>query len=445
MALSGLDIYKLLPKTNCKQCGFPTCLAFAMQLAAKKASLDKCPFVTEEAKASLEGASQPPIKLVNFNTQDKKIDVGNETVLFRHEETFYHPTAIGILLEDTLKEEEVSDKIDKINSLTFERVGKHIEIDIVALKQTNSTADEFSTFVKKIVEKTKFAIVLIVKDANSAKVSLKQCKDIRPLLCYADSNNYEAMADVAKSFNVPLCVFSENLSELAELTQKVKTLGVSDIVLDTGTKPIVQKLYDLTQIRRLAIKKNFRPLGYPTITFTKSIDPYLEAMEASTYVAKYSSIVIIKNPNPEYILSVLTTRQDIFTDPQKPTQVEPNVYEIGSVSADSPVLVTTNFSITYFTVQSEVESSRVPSYIISVDTEGMSVLTAWAAEKFTSEKIIQALKSNNVETRVSHRRLIIPGYVAILSGKLQDESGWEVIVGPKEAAGIPAFLKSLSG
>ncbi len=444
MALSGLDIYKLLPKTNCKQCGFPTCLAFAMQLAAKKVSLDKCPLVTEEVKATLEGASQPPIKLVSFGTDDKKVEVGNETILFRHEETFYHPTGIGILLEDTLKESEISDRIEKINALAFERVGKHIEIDIVALKQTSASASEFLGFVKRIIDKTKLAIVLIVKDADSARASLELCKDRKPLLCYADSGNFEAMANVAKTFNAPLCVFSENLSELAELTSKVKALGVSDIVLDTGIKPITQKLYELTQMRRLAIKKNFRPLGYPTIAFTGAKDPYLEAVEASTYVDKYASIVIVRNLEPEFILPVLTTRQDIYTDPQKPTQVEPKVYEIGSVSANSPVLITTNFSITYFTVASEVESSRVGSYLVSVDTEGMSVLTAWAAEKFTADKIIQTLKTNSVESKVSHKRLIIPGYVAILSGKLQDESGWEVVVGPKEAAGIPAFLKSLS-
>ncbi len=445
MALSGLDIYKLLPKTNCKQCGFPTCLAFAMQLAAKKVLLDKCPTVSSEAKAALEGASQPPIKLISLGQQDKRVEIGNETVLFRHEETFYHPTGIGILLEDSLKGQQLSEIISRINNLNFERVGKRIGIDIVALKQTGSTPLEFSNFVKEVKDKTEVAIVLVVRDVESANEALLQCKDRRPLLCHANSKNYEDMAAAAKAFNVPLCVFSEKLDELAELTEKVKALGVGDIVLDTGAKPIVKKLYDLTQIRRLAIKKNFRPLGFPVITFTQASDFYLEAAEATTYIDKYSSIVILKNFNPECILPVLTNRQDIFTDPQKPTQVDPKAYEIGSVNANSPVLITTNFSITYFTVQSEVESSRVPSYIISVDTEGMSVLTAWAAEKLTADKVISAVKSSNIESRVSHKRMIIPGYVAVLSGKLQDESGWEIIVGPKEAAGIPAFLKSLSG
>jgi acetyl-CoA decarbonylase/synthase complex subunit gamma len=415
-----------------------------MQLAGKKVLLDKCPAVSDEAKAALEGASQPPIKLVSLGQQDRKVEIGNETVLFRHEETFYHPTGIGILLEDSLKGEQLSERISRINDLNFERVGKRIGIDIVALKQTSSTPLEFSNFVKEVKDKTELAMVLVVRDGESANEALSQCKDRRPLLCYANSKNYEDMAAVAKSFNVPLCVFSEKLDELAELTEKVKSLGIGDIVLDTGTKPIVKKLYELTQIRRLAIKKNFRPLGFPVITFTQASDFYLEVLEAATYIDKYSSIVILKNFNPECILPVLTNRQDIFTDPQRPTQVEPKAYEIGSVNANSPVLITTNFSITYFTVQSEVESSRVASYIISVDTEGMSVLTAWAAEKLTADKVISAVKSSNIESKVSHRRMIIPGYVAVLSGKLQDESGWEIIVGPKEAAGIPAFLKSLS-
>ncbi len=445
MALSGLDIYKLLPKTNCKQCGFPTCLAFAMQLAAKKVSLDKCPSVTEEAKASLEGASQPPIKLVALGADDKKVEVGNETVLFRHEETFYHPTGIGILVEDSLSEEEALRKADSINALNFERVGTQVQVDIVALKQSSKSADEFSRLVKKICDKTPLAAVLMVKDADSAKLALEQCKDRRPLLHSANPENYEAMAEVAKSFNTPLVVSCENLDQLSELTQKIKALGVTDLVLDTGSKPISKKLYELTQIRRLAIKKNFRQLGFPTITFMESDDPFTEALEASTYVDKYSSIIILKSASAEYALPILATRQDIFTDPQKPTQVEPKLYEVGSVTKESPVLLTTNFSITYFTVQSEVESSRVPSYIISIDTEGMSVLTAWAAEKLTSDKIVEFLKANNLEEKVSHKKLIIPGYVSVLSGKLQDESGWEVVVGPKEASGLPTFLKSLNG
>ncbi|MFH0838887.1 MAG: acetyl-CoA decarbonylase/synthase complex subunit gamma [Candidatus Omnitrophota bacterium] len=443
MALSGLDIYKLLPKTNCKQCGFPTCLAFAMQLAAKKVALDKCPFVTEEAKAALEGASQPPIKLVSFGWGDKKVEVGNETVLFRHEETFYHPTGIGVLLEDTLSAQELSGKIARINNLAFERVGKHIEIDIVALKQINKNALEFANFVKEVSGKVKFALLLLVKDAESARLSLQGIKDKRPLLYSAHSENYEEMAAIAKSFDVPLVVYEKRLEALSELTQKIKSLGVSDLILDTGAKPIADKIFELTQIRRLAIKKNFRPLGYPTIAFTKSDDASLEAIEAATYIDKFASIVIMKNIEPECMLSVLTTRQDIYTDPQQPTQVEPKAYEIGSVNSNSPVLITTNFSITYFTVASEVESSRVPSYLVSVDTEGMSVLTAWAAEKLTSEKIIEALKSADLENKVTHRKLILPGYVSVLSGKLQDESGWEVIVGPKEAANIPAFFKTL--
>jgi acetyl-CoA decarbonylase/synthase complex subunit gamma len=443
MALSGLEIYKLLPKINCKECGFPTCLAFAMQLAAKKTTLDKCPRVSAEAKLLLESASQPPIKLVTIGGQDNKLEIGNETVLFRHEETFYHPAGIGFLLEDTLSDKEFKENIEKINKLEFQRVGQTLSVNLIALKNSSKDAEKFHSKAKILDAATKLNIVLISEDARAAQAALEVLGKRRPLIYGATKQNWEAFAALAKKFTAPLAVLGNSLDELAELTGKLNSHGVSELVLDVPKKGLVLRLSDLVNIRRLALKKTYRPLGYPTIVLSDAKDAYGEALLAVTYISRYASIVIMNNFEPWAVLPVLTARQDIYTDPQKPVQVEPKVYEIGAVSKDSPVIVTTNFSITYYTVAGEVEASKVASYIIACDCEGMSVLTAWAAEKFTPEKVADTLKTCGIADKVSHKTVIIPGYVAVMSGKLEDLSDYKIVVGPKEASGLPSFLKNL--
>jgi acetyl-CoA decarbonylase/synthase complex subunit gamma len=443
MGLSGLEIYKHLPKTNCKDCGFPTCLAFALQLAAKKVSLDKCPHVSAEAKTALDASSQPPIRPVTVGTGDEKLELGNETVLFRHEETFYHPTGVGFLLEDTISAEETNKRLEQIDKLEFERVGQVIKVNTLALKNSSGDVDKFKNLVSVCIQNSKLNLVLMSEKPDNLVAAVEIAKARRPLLYAADSNNYEAFVKVAREYKLPLAVKADGLDKLSELTEKVKSGGVEDIILDSGDKPLKAKLFDLTQIRRQALRKNFRPLGYPVLTFTASDEPYAELTEAATYICKYASIVILKNVHPWEVLTLLTVRQNIYTDPQKPLQMKPDLYVVGKANEESPVLVTTNFSLTYYTVEAEVEGSRVPSYIVACDTEGMSVLTAWAAEKFTPESIAEALNKFNVKEKVKHNRLIIPGYVAVLSGKLEEASGREIVVGPREASGIPAFLKGL--
>ncbi len=443
MALSGLDIYKQLPRTNCKECGFPTCLAFAMQIAAKKVELNKCPHVSEEGKQALESASRPPIRLVTVGTGEGKLDIGNETVLFRHEETFYHPTGIGLLIEDTLGASELEAKIAKINKLQFERVGQEIGVNLIALKCVSKKAEPFIEAVKKVLSQSQLNLVLMSEEPELIKAAAPLVKERRPLIYAATKDNFEPMAKLAKEYSLPLAVRADSLDALAELTQKLTAQGLEDLVLDSGTKNLSEKINELTQIRRLALKKAFRPLGYPTIAITSSDEPYQEITEAASYIAKYAAIVIMKALEPWQVLPLLTVRQNIYTDPQKPLQVEPKVYEVGQVNTQSPVLVTTNFSLSYYTVEAEVEASRVPAYIISSYSEGLSVLTAWAAEKFTAETITKTLNECGIKEKVSHQEIIIPGYVAVLSGKLEEDSGWKVRVGPKEASGIPSFLKSL--
>lgn len=442
MALSGLDIYKLLPKTNCRECGFATCLAFAMQLAKKAVSIDKCPYLSDQTKKTLEASSLPPIKLITLGFGEEKLEVGNETVMFRHEEKFHHPCGIGFILEDSLTDSAIKEKIEQINSLRFERVGQEIAVNLVGIRQT-TTKEKFVKSCQLISENTKLGLVLMSDDPAALKDVLEITKERKPLIYQATRDNLSQMVQLISAYGVPLVVTAADLESLSNLTQELNHQGVVDLVLDSGRKTIKDKIWDLTQVRRQALKKSNRKLGYPVLIVVDKDDSYEEAMEVATYICKYAGIILMKNIESWQALALLTLRQNIYTDPQKPLQIEPKLYTVGQVNSQSPVLVTTNFSLTYYTVLGEVEASKVPSYIVSVDTEGMSVLTAWAAEKFTPEKISDALNKFDVAGVVSHKKLIIPGYVAVISGDLEEKSGCQVIVGPKEAAGIPSFLKNL--
>jgi len=441
MALSGLDIYKLLPKTNCRECGFVTCLAFAMQLAKKAVSIDKCPHISQETKKVLEASSLPPIKLVTIGTGDNKLEVGNETVLFRHEEKFQHPCGLGFVIEDRLSDAQINKRLSEIGNLKFERVGQELNVNLVAIKQTRDKK-RFVEAVNLVNRNCKLGLVLMSEDIEAQREALNLIKDRKPLIYSVWEGNLKEFSALAIEFQVPLVVFAEDLDKLASLTKELNNLGLKDLILDTGDKPVTDKLWDLTQIRRQALKKSNRNLGYPVLVAVNQKDPYEEIIEAATYVSKYGSIVLIEGAEPWQVLALLTLRQNIYTDPQKPLQIEPKLYAIGAVNPASSVLVTTNFSLSYYTVLGEVEVSKIPAYIISVDTEGMSVLTAWAAEKFTPEKITEAINKCGVKEAVKHTKIIIPGYVAVISGDLEEKSGWQVTVGPKEATGIPALLKN---
>lgn len=443
MALSGLEIYKLLPKTNCKKCGFQTCLAFAMQLAKKAVALDKCPFVSQDVRAVLEEASLAAIRLVEIGSGQNKVSVGNETVMFRHEEKFHHPTALGFILEDDISEAQLKNALSEIAKLRFERVGQEIKTDLVALREKSGRKEKFLAALSLIKKSSGSGLVLMPASPETLKAALDLCAADRPLVYCAQESLLDAYAALCKDKHVPLAFRAQDPAAFCERANILaKEKGVSDLVLDVTDGSVNQRLWQLTQLRRLAIKRSQRCLGYPTMAIVETADVYPMCCEAASYIAKYASIVLLKSRRPEHILPLLTLRQNIFTDPQKPLQVEPNVYPVGSASEVSPVLITTNFSLTYYTVLAEIESSRIPSYLVCVDTEGMSVLTAWAAEKFTSERISDTLSRYKLVEKVGHKNLIIPGYVAMMSGDLEEKSGWRIFVGPREAAGISSYLKN---
>jgi acetyl-CoA decarbonylase/synthase, CODH/ACS complex subunit gamma len=443
MALSGLDIYKLLPKTNCRQCGLATCLAFAMQLAKKTIAIEKCLFISPEAKSILETQALPPIKPVTLGSNESKFEIGNETVMFRHEEKFRNPTGLGFVIEDNLSPTVIKERLEKINQLKFERVGQLLEVNLVALKQNKDTKN-FLEATKLAINATALPLMLMSDDLAALKQAAEIAKERKPLLYCATQKNFAQIGIIAKELNLPLVVVEPDINALAQLTRELNALGVNNLILDTGIKPVADKIWDLTQLRRQALKKSNRALGYPALAIVEKTNFYEEAIEATAYIAKYAGIVMIKSVQSWEVLSILTLRQNIYTDPQKPLQIEPKLYSIGKVDGKSPVLITTNFSLSYYTVLGEVEASKIPAYILSVDTQGMSVLTAWAAEKFNAESIVKSLDSFGVKDAITHKNLIIPGYVAMMSGDLEDQSGFKIIVGPKEAAGIPAFLKNLN-
>jgi acetyl-CoA decarbonylase/synthase, CODH/ACS complex subunit gamma len=439
MALTGLEIYKQLPKKNCGECGVPTCLAFAMALAAGKAALASCPYVSDAAKEMLDSASAPPIKKIAFGAG---VELGDETVMFRHDKTFFHPTAVTVKVADTLSLEEIAAKVAEINDLQFDRVGLHYTVDAVAVVNESGDAAKFAAAVAAVAGATELALVLLTSDAAALKAALEPVAARKPLVGSADASNYETMVEIAKSANVPLIVKGEGLDSLAELVEKISAMGYKELVLDPGSRETSKVLADLTNIRRLAIKKKFRPFGYPVVAFTTSENPLEEVVQAGVYVAKYASAVVVNAVQKAHILPLLTWRQNVYTDPQKPIQVEPNLHAVGDVTPDSPVYVTTNFSLTYYTVQGEIETSKIPSYILAVDTDGTSVLTAYAAGKLEPEKVAELLEKFDVANKVNHKKVVIPGYVAVISGKLKEKSGWDVVVGPREASGIVSFAKA---
>lgn len=444
MALTGIQIYKLLPKTNCGECGVPTCLAFAMNLAAGKAELAACPHVSEEAKAELADASAPPIQVVEIGTGERKLQIGGETVLFRHEKTFVHPPGIAVLVTDDMTEDEAAGRLDRLKALEYERVGLILKADLVAVKSVSGDAGKFEGLITRVKNRTDAAMILMSEDPGVMGSGLKASGERKPLIYAATKDNAEGMAALAKEHGCPLAVKGGGLDEVAELTTKLTGAGLKALVIDSGAREVGKAFEDQLFIRRGALLKKFKPLGFPTITLPceMSDDFMEETLIAAMFVAKYAGIIVLSDFQGHSLFPLLLARMNIYTDPQRPMATSPGIYEIGGPDENSPILVTCNFSLTYFIVSGEIETSRVPAWLVVVDTEGLSVLTAWAAGKFVGDAVGMALKKCGIMDKVSHKKVVIPGYAAAISGDLEEELGdWEVLVGPRESAHIPAYLK----
>jgi len=445
MALTGIQIFKLLPKTNCGECGVPTCLAFAMNLAAGKAELASCPYVSEEAKEQLSEASAPPVRPITIGTGENSVRIGGETVLFRHEKTFVNKPGIAVLVTDKMNDEEVGKRLAKFKELKYDWVGLILRPEMIAVKNELPDSGKFITLVKRALEETDAALILMSENAEAMKAALEVASSKAPLIYAATAENCDTMATLAKDFRCPLVAKADNLEGVVALTERLSAAGVKDIVIDSGSRKLRSAYEDQIYIRRAALIQKNRAVGYPTITFPCEMtdDPLKEALFAVTFVAKYGGIIVLSDFQGEVIFPLLVARLNIYTDPQRPMMMQQGIYPIGNPTEDSPVLITTNFALTYFIVSGEIEGSRVPSWLLVMDTEGLSVLTAWAAGKFVGDAIGQFIKKCGITEKIKHRKVIIPGFVAAVSGDLEEELGpeWEVKIGPREAAHIPAFLK----
>jgi acetyl-CoA decarbonylase/synthase complex subunit gamma len=445
MALTGIQIFKLLPKTNCKECGVPTCLAFAMNLASGKAELDDCPYVSDEAREQLAEASAPPIRPIAVGKGVRAATAGGETVQYRHEKTFYNPTLLAATVTSDLADSDLDTKLKSWNAFQYERVGLNLRPELVALKDVNGDKGAFANAAKKIAETSEFNLVLMTEDPGVMKAAVDVCAFKRPLMYAATDNNVDDLGALAKEKDLPLAVRADSVEGLVPLTEKLTEMGVKDIVLDPGSREIKQAHADQVAIRRAALKDLNRSVGYPTITFPSEMASNLdmETLIAGTFVAKYGGIVVLSDFAGESLFPLLLERLNIYTDPQRPMTVTEGIYEINNPDENSPVLVTTNFALTYFIVSGEIEGSRVPAYLLIKDSEGLSVMTAWAAGKFAGDDVGMFVKKSGIADKIKHQELIIPGYAAAIAGEVEEElSGWTITVGPREAAHIPGFLKA---
>jgi acetyl-CoA decarbonylase/synthase complex subunit gamma len=414
-----------------------------MKLAAKQVELSACPYVTPEAKTQLAESAAPPIRLVALKSDGYETKAGNEVVLFRHEKTFYNKPGLFIRLYDNQPLETLKAVASEASAYAVNYVGMDLSIDGFALASTSGDPAAFASAVQAVRSVSKRPVILMSRDAAVIKAGINALKGETPLVYGADARNWEAFADLAIENKLPLGVIAGSLAEMADITEKIKAKGVEDLVIDPGGRDLGSGLAIETTIRRLAIKKNFRPLGFPVITFPGDAgDPGMESVHAAQAIAKYAGFIVLDHFSPATIYPLLVLRQNIYTDPQKPIQVQPGIYEINAPKPEDPVLVTTNFSITYFSVANEVEGSGLPAWLLVTDAEGMSVLTAWAAGKFDAERIAKAVKGFNISEKVSRKRIVLPGHVAVLSGELESElPDWEIRVGPREAVDLPAFMK----
>jgi len=442
MALTGLDIFKLLPKTNCGECGVPTCMAFAMKLAVKNVELRACPYASEEAKAKVGAASRPPIRLVKIGPPGAEVAVGNETVMFRHEKTFVHPTAFAVAFSDGQPLSELCHLTAQVREYCLERVGEQLRLDLALVENTSGAVQPFVDAVKAVAGGTGRGVILMSENPEALEAALLALDGQRPLIHAATPENAERVGPLALKYQAPLVARAADPDALAALTAKLAGMGVQDLVLELPAENPAAALQYNTVIRKMALKASHQPLGYPILNVVTARDLPSLVADASTLLLKYASILVVDTLQYQALLPLMMLRQNIYTDPQKPIQVEPKVYPIGEAGTNSPVLVTTNFSLTYFLVSGEIENSGVPVHLAIVECEGMSVLTAWAAGKFSGAKVAAFLKASGLEAQVATRRVIIPGYVAQISGELEESlPGWEVVVGPQEASDLGPFLK----
>lgn len=446
MALKGLDIFKLSPKKNCKECGCPTCMAFSMKVAQGAMDISACPHFSPDALATLSAATAPPMKTLKVGTGDAELTLGGETVLERHEKTFVSKTRYAVAVCNCMDEAAIDARLAAVPNVDYERIGERMYVEMIYVNYSAEGKTDYVETVKKAAALGR-TLVLGCTDADTAKAALEVCKDSKPVLNGADASNYEAMNTLAKEAGVVLGVRGADLNELHTTVEKLEALGNKDLILDVGCASVKEAFANAVQIRRSAIKDGDRTFGYPSLVNAAALakgDIHMQAALASLFTLKYGSIVVMEEMSYAQALPLYGLRQNVFTDPQKPMKVEPGIYPINGGDENSICLTTVDFALTYFVVSGELERSGVPCNLIISDAGGLSVLTSWAAGKFSASTIAKYFAEADIEGKIKCRKLVLPGKVAVLKGELEAKlPGWEIIVGPNEAVQLVKFLKDM--
>ncbi len=438
MALKGLDIFKLTPKKNCKECGSPTCMAFSMKVAQGAVSIEQCPYMSDDAKAKLSEATAPPMKSIKIGTGDAEHTLGGETVLFRHDKTFVSKNLYAVNVCAGC----FDDKIADIEKIDYERISERMYVELLNVKYTGDKG-AFVELVKKAMGHAR-TLLLECADADVAEAALAVCKDAKPVLNGANAENKDAMVALAQKYGVVLGVSGADLDELYDTTAAIEALGYKELVLDVTMGTIKDTFAAAVQVRRAALKDKDRTFGYPSIVNVSKLTDCatMQTALASVFTLKYGSIIVMDGMTYAQALPLYGLRQNIFTDPQKPMKVEPGIYPLNGADENSICVTTVDFALTYFTVSGELERSGVPMNLLISDAGGYSVLTAWAAGKFSAGSITKFIKEFEIENKINNRTLIIPGKVAVLKGELEENlPGWTIVVAPNEATGLVNFMK----
>lgn len=457
--LSPIDVYMLLPKTNCKECGEDNCMAFATKVVNREVSIDQCPpLLTKKFEKNynkLKEMLKPAVKEVSIGVGDKAINVGGKLVMYRHEFTYTNPTAVAIDVSDEMSETDLLARLKYTQDFSYTYIGNNLQLQMIAIRSTSNDPVKFKATVKKVAENTNLPIILCSFDPTILESGLMVIPKAKPLIYAATKDNWKDVAELALMYKCPLVISAPNdISLLKSLVKTLNNYGVEDLILDPGTftgAGLGDTINNFTMIRRAACNMGDELLGYPILgtPITSWIEPsnsstvsiWNEAFVASMLVTRYADVLIMHGLEGWSLLPLTVLRQNIYTDPRKPVAVEAGLRTIGNPNENSPVLMTSNFALTYYTVVQDIESAGASAYLIVVDSEGTAIDSGVAGRKLTAETVADAIKESKLEEKVKHRKLIIPGKAARISGEIEELSNWEVLVGPRDSSGIPKFLQ----
>ena len=457
--LSPIDVYVLLPKTNCKLCGEENCMAFATKIVNRVVGLELCPPLLEKQHASslvkLQEMLRPAVKEIALGTGEGTVTIGGKLVMYRHQFAYFNPTAIAMDISDEASDEEIKQRITAVQSLFYDYIGQRLKLDMIALRCTSNDAKKFEAAARKISETTKLPMMLCSVNPDTMEAGLVAVGKARPLIYAATLGNWKEMAELALMYNCPLAVSAPgDLDMLASLSATLLEYGVEDLVLDPGTFPgkgVGQTLDNFTMLRRAACEEGNKTLAFPLIGTPISVwsqtgrsaeeARWEESCLMSMLITRYADLLVVHSADGWLVLPNLVLRQNLYTDPRKPVSVDPALKAFGTTDQNSPLLCTTNFALTYYTVASDIEAAGVSCYMLVIDTEGISVESAVAGRKLTADKVAESIKTFKASEKVNHKTLVIPGRAARLSGEIEEATGWTVLVGPMDSSGIPKFLQ----